>query len=140
MFLKPVNDLEVIRYIKQLKNSHCTVCDFFSNALLKQASEFIIKPLVFTINLCFTSGVFPDKLKIAKVIPLFKAGNPQLVSNYRPISLLPSVSKLFEKAIYNRIYNYFSKNICFKTSVWFSKKRFYSSSNYQFNESNFESS
>ena len=59
-----------------------------------------------------TTGIFPDKLKIAKVIPLFKKGDKSIFSNYRPISLLPSISKLFEKVIYQQLYKYFE----FRTS------------------------
>ena len=51
-------------------------------------------------NQSFQSGIFPDKLKIAKVISIFKKGNPELPSKYRPISLLPIFSKLFEKVMY----------------------------------------
>ena len=57
------------------------------------------------------TGVFPDKLRVVKVIPLFKKGDPSLLSNYRPISLLPSLSKIFEKVIYQQLYAYF-KNSC----------------------------
>ena len=52
------------------------------------------------------SGIFPDKLKIAKVISIFKKGNPELPSNYRPISLLPIFSKLFEKVMYKRLHRF----------------------------------
>ena len=53
------------------------------------------------------TGIFPDKLKIAKVLPLFKKGNIHLFDNYRPISLLPSISKVFEKIVYKQVYDYF---------------------------------
>ena len=53
------------------------------------------------------TGIFPDSLKIAKVIPLFKKGDDKILSNYRPISLLSSISKVFEKVIYNQIYCHF---------------------------------
>ena len=56
------------------------------------------------------SGVFPDELKIAKVIPLFKGGKTHMLENYRPISILPLFSKIFEKLIYNRLYSFFEKN------------------------------
>ena len=52
------------------------------------------------------SGIFPDKLKIARVIPLFKAGDPANISNYRPISVLPSFSKMLERIMYKRLYKY----------------------------------
>ena len=53
------------------------------------------------------TGFFPDKLKIAKIKPLFKKGDSQSFNNYRPISLLPSKSKIFEKIIYDQTYSYF---------------------------------
>ena len=58
------------------------------------------------VNQSFQSGIFPDKLKIAKVISLFKKGNPELPSNYRQISLLPIFSKIFEKLMYRRLYKF----------------------------------
>ena len=53
-------------------------------------------------------GIFPDNLKIAKVIPIFKQGSRLLCDNYRPISVLPMLSKIFEKCIYNQLMHYFS--------------------------------
>ena len=60
-------------------------------------------------NLSFTTGTFPDSLKIAKTIPIFKKGSKLLVSNYRPISLLSNVNKILEKLMYSRIYDFLTK-------------------------------
>lgn len=65
--------------------------------LIKQIIDVIIEPFTYICNLSFTSGIFPDCMKIAKVIPLFKKGNKSEFSNYRPISLLPQFSKILEK-------------------------------------------
>ena len=54
----------------------------------------------------FQQGIFPDSLKIAKVTPIFKPGDKENVSNYRPISILPVFSKNFERIMYNRVYNH----------------------------------
>ena len=56
------------------------------------------------------TGTFPDKLNIAKVIPIFKKGDPSLFENYRPISLLPAISKVLEKIIALQLSSYFEKN------------------------------
>ena len=61
----------------------------------------------------FEHGIFPQVFKTAKVIPIFKAGNKALASNYRPISLLPSLSKVLEKLIKYRLINFFQKNKVF---------------------------
>ena len=61
----------------------------------------------------FTTRIFPDKLKIAKVKPLFKKREISSFNNYRPISLLPSISKIFEKAIYDQYTHIVNKTICF---------------------------
>ena len=68
------------------------------------------------------TGIFPDSLKISKVLPLFKKDNDKLFSNYRPISLLPSISKIFEKVIFNQMSEYFESNdLIFKNQYGFRK-------------------
>ena len=56
------------------------------------------------------TDVFPTSLKIAKTIPLYKKGDPHMPTNYRPISLLSTISKIFECVIYNQLYDHFVKN------------------------------
>ena len=62
------------------------------------------------VNLSFKTGIFPDRCKLAKIIPIYKKEDPLFCSNYRPISLLPIYSKIFEKAIYSRMYSFLSDN------------------------------
>ena len=78
--------------------------------ILKTCKEFISTSLVKIVNISFKTGIFPDLCKIAKVVPIFKKENPLLCNNYRPISLLPTFSKIFEKVIYTRMYEYLDKN------------------------------
>ena len=73
----------------------------------------LLKTLTTIINQSLHTGIFPDKLKIAKVIPLFKKGDPTLIENYRPISLLPAISKIFERVIFNQMNAYFTLNNLF---------------------------
>ena len=73
---------------------------------IKLSFEFIVYPLVQIINRSISNGVFPDKLKIAKVIPVFKTDNPEYFINYRPISLLTNFLKFYEKVMHNRITNF----------------------------------
>ena len=56
------------------------------------------------------TGICPNAFKIAKVIPIFKKGDPSLLTNYRPISLLPTLSKIFERAIFTQLYSFFITN------------------------------
>ena len=65
------------------------------------------------INQSLITGIYPHKLKIAKVIPIYKKENKLLMDNYRPISWLSSMSKLFEKVVYNQLFTYFQKNRLF---------------------------
>ena len=70
------------------------------------------------INQIFNTGIFPDKLKIAKVVPIFKKGDDTLPNNYRPISLLPVISKVIEKIICNQLSSYFENNKLFYDSQY----------------------
>ena len=82
--------------------------DGISTRLLKTCRLEICKPLTLIINQMLTTGIFPDDLKVAKVIPLFKKGKKEILDNYRPISLLPSLSKIFERVFFNQIHAYFT--------------------------------
>jgi len=62
------------------------------------------------VNYSFTLGIFPDDLKLAKVVPIYKTGNKQIVSNYRPISILSSITKMFKKLIHKRLNAFFCKH------------------------------
>ena len=63
-------------------------------------------PLTYLFDMSLESGIFSDKLKTARVIPLYKAGDPANISNYRPISVLPCFSKMLEQIVYNHLYKY----------------------------------
>ena len=82
-----------------------------SSKLIKIIEPAIIKPLALLINQVLNTGIFPDELKIAKVIPIFKKDDPTLLKNYRPISLLSTLSKVIEKIIFTQLSLYFNENI-----------------------------
>ena len=82
-----------MKIIGNLKNKTSTGIDGISNQLLKSANNVLVKPITAIINQMVVTGIFPDNLKISKVIILYKAKDQTLLSNYRPIALLPSISK-----------------------------------------------
>ncbi len=73
---------------------------------IKQCFDSILIPFKHIINLSFSTGIIPSQLKIAKVVPIYKSGDPRLLNNYRPISLLSNFSKILEKIMYNRLVNH----------------------------------
>ena len=84
-------------------------------SVITKTLDLISDPLLSIINLSLSSGVFPDRLKISKIIPIFKSDNASLAQNYRPISILPTFSKIFERAVYNHIFQFLVDNdILFK--------------------------
>ena len=83
----------------------------------------IANQLAHILNKSLQTGIVPDKLKIAKVIPLYKNDNPELFKNYRPISILPCFSKIIERIMYNRLYSFLTKhNIISEKQYGFRKK------------------
>ena len=84
--------------------------DEISPTFLKDGAEVLTKPICDIINLSIKLSTFPDKFKIAKLIPLFKKGSNTDPKNYRPISLLPLLSKLIEKAIHTQTQKYLDKH------------------------------
>ena len=96
--------------INNLPTKNSCGFDGISTKLLKVIEPVILKSLTLLINQVLYSGVFPKKLKIAKVIPIFKKDDPSLFENYRPISLLlPTISKVLEKLIFIQLYSYFNE-------------------------------
>ena len=102
-FLRPVTENEVKDIISSLDTRKAAGHDGIVVKLVKDASKEILKPLCSLINLSFSKGIFPDDLKIARVLPIYKKGNPEDMGNYRPISILPIFSKSFEKLVYEQI-------------------------------------
>ena len=97
IYLEPVTENEINTLIKALKDT-ATGFDNMNSMSLKISSETLIKPLTHICNLSLTQGIFPSQLKIANVIPLFKSDDPMLFNNYRPVSVLCVLSKVFEKS------------------------------------------
>ena len=87
--------------------------DGISSELLKLITNDISKCITVIINQSLTSGIFPNSLKIAKVTPIFKKENSKLITNYRPISVLPVISKIFESVIHEQLSEYFIANDLF---------------------------
>lgn len=106
---RPVNEQELYEVVANLKLTGAGH-DELKMKLLKQCLPSILKPLLYIFNRSLQTGVVPDKLKWAKVLPLYKADDPSTFSNYRPISILPCFSKVLEKIVYNRLLAYFKEN------------------------------
>ena len=93
-----------------LENKSSSGHDGISNQIVKLLKNEISKPLTVIINQMLKTGIFPDSFKTSKIVPLFKKGDHGLLTNYRPISLLPTISKVFERVIYDQMYLYFNNN------------------------------
>jgi hypothetical protein len=122
IFLKPVVSEEVNNIIKQSKKS-AEGWDNIKSNIIQPISHIILRPLTHLLNLSLSQGIFPNELKIAKIIPLFKSGNKHICSNYRPISILPFFSKIFERVMYNRLIDFIDRyNILYSCQFGFRKK------------------
>ena len=95
--------------IQNLNKSNSTGPDGISSKILQLSVSFVSSPLTYIINKSFELGSFPSAFKIAKVIPIHKKGNADSIENYRPISLLNNMSKIFEKVMYKRVIDFLNK-------------------------------
>ena len=108
------------KIIGDLKPKSSAGYDNLSSKLLKDIKGIISCPLSIIINQSLCSGIFPSKLKLAEVIPLYKKEDQRVFGNYRPISLLSSISKIFEKVAFKQILEYFtSNNLLFESQYGF---------------------
>ena len=112
---------EIIEDAKSLKNSS-PGWDAMPANIAKPSIEYYIKPLTRLVNYSFQNGIFPDELKIAKVIQIFKIGDKPDITNYRPLSVLAFFSKIFGKTMYKYLINFIDKhNILYKYQFGFRK-------------------
>ena len=101
---------EVGRFIKNMKNKNSSGPDDISPTVLKLAEPYIVESLTYIYNLCISSNIFPSEFKKAKVIPLPKSKNKSDPNNYRPISLLSTLSKPLEKYVQKHLIKYIEDN------------------------------
>ena len=111
-FLTPTTPKEIEDIISKLKLGKAVGPNSIPTRILKDHKKVLSKPLSDLINSSFNLGIFPDLLKLAKVIALFKKGDPQSCNNYRPISLLSNLSKIIEKLLYQRLYSFLEQHNC----------------------------
>ena len=105
--LKPRTSVsKVLLLLSRLCKSRSTGLDKISAKLLRECADLIAESLCTIFNQSIVFGIFPDERKLSKVIPLFKQGNRSDLNNYRPISVIPVVAKVFERIIYDQLYNY----------------------------------
>ena len=108
----------VFKIIESLPTKNSSGYDEISTKLLKEVKHEIVEPLIHVINQSLACGIFPDHLKIAKITPIYKKGNKSVIDNCRPISLLPSCSKIFEKVIHCQLMQYFTMHDLFFPSQY----------------------
>lgn len=109
MFLTPVSRSEVINIILSLKSCTSAGYDGITPKVIKTCHLEIVEELVNIINLSFETGKIPDPIKVARITPIYKSGTKSDCGNYRPISVLPVLSKIFERAMLDRLQAYLSK-------------------------------
>ncbi len=106
LFFRPTDYEEVHKLCASLKAGKSPGYDDIKPDAVKAVKHLIAHPLVHIFNLSMSTGIVPDQFKLAKVIPIFKSGNSDVCNNYRPISVLPVFSKVFERIVHKRLYDF----------------------------------
>ena len=104
--MKATTNDTVLKLINSLPLNKASGLDGISCRLLKEAAPVVVPSLTHIINLSITTGIFPDEWKLARVSPIYKEGAKSDPNNYRPISVLPVISKLIEKIVCDQFYEY----------------------------------
>ena len=106
----PTNSSQVLLLLNKLSKSKATGLDKISARLIRECADLICMSICKIFNCSLTTGVFSDDWKSAKVTPLLKQGSSSDMNNYRPISVISAVAKVFERIIYDQIYAYLSEH------------------------------
>ena len=107
---KYVSRIFVEKELKSLKRKSAAGWDHLPPCMLKDCTRVISGPLTHLINLSLTSGTVPNDWKIAKVTPIHKSGSIDDYNNFRPISVLPVLSKILERAVHTQFIQYIENN------------------------------
>ena len=122
-FMSPTSPDEVHKIIASMKPKHSSGYDHITSKLLNDINDVICDPLSMIINKSIETGVVPAVMKTAKVIPIYKSKDKTRLENYRPISLLPVISKVLEKVVHKRLYHYFdAHDLLFENQFGFRPK------------------
>ena len=108
IFIQPITVNEILKAINKMKDK-AGGRDEISTKIIKNLDLWVSQPLEYIFNLCISKGIWPKALKSALIVPIFKAGKKDNPSNYRPISLISNIAKLFEKLMHKRIYDFMEK-------------------------------
>jgi len=108
-FVQPITSHSVSKIIHKLQNKSCDL-QTIPIFIYKHCREIISPVIANLFNLSISQGTFPNCLKNAKIVPIFKAGDPHLMNNYRPISILPTLSKVFEKLMSEQLKSFIARN------------------------------
>ncbi|CAK1582037.1 unnamed protein product [Parnassius mnemosyne] len=109
IYLSPTDEYDINKVIMTLNNSKSEGFDGICTKVIKACNKEIGRVLAFLINLSMVSGIFPDKLKFSLIKPLFKKDKKSILDNYRPIALVPILSKVYEKIMHTKLTSFFDK-------------------------------
>ena len=113
------SEIEIFLLLESLDIRKSFGCDKILPFLLKTAVFEIYRPLTYIFNLSINQGIFPDSMKLEKIVPILKQGSRFICNNYRPISVLYSISKIFEKCTFNQLmFFFYHKQIDFPKTIW----------------------
>ena len=119
-FMLPTDPTEISKIISKLKAKSSAGHDGISSKLLKSINQSICYPISIIVNKSLETGIVPKALKMAKIIPIYKCKDKTDIGNYRPISILPSISKILEKIVHHRLYTFCqNNNILFENQFGF---------------------
>ena len=107
-YLSNTSEEKVLKIMTNIESSEAAGVDKLSSMFLKDGANILAKPISTLCNLSISQGVFPNACKVAKLKPIFKKGKKTDPSNYRPISLLPSISKIIERVIHDQTNTFLS--------------------------------
>ena len=123
IFLKPVNKDEILYLVNQINSTKACGPNSIPKNILKNNIVNLSEPLEMILNMSLSEGVFPKLMKLANVCPIFKKSDKNKCENYRPISLLSNLSKIFERVMHTRLYDFLDdSNVFYELQFGFLKQ------------------